>query len=335
MGFVRGIMRLVGSRRPRVVAGLLLAALLLAAAAGRAWLLRPSPSVRAPELVRDPEPLSAALPFGSAAIPGMVWIPGGTCTIGSNQGAADEGPAHEVSLSGFWLDVHEVTVRQFAEFVAATGYRTTAEQTGRAWVFDSEQHGWRQVDGADWRRPDGARSLSPESNLPVVQVSWTDAAAYARWAGGQLPTEAQWECAARGGWNDADYPWGRDLQPGGRYQANFWQGWFPDQDLAADGFGGPAPVRSFPANPYGLFDMAGNVWEWCADAYAADYYRYGPHEDPPGPPRGATRVVRGGSWLCAENASRGLWVYGRDQRPGDSAWQHVGFRCARSSANHN
>lgn len=331
MTFLNGILRWLAGRWRPVVGALGLVAALLAAAGGRGWLSTPERDQPLLNIAAELEPTPEWRQAAPASAAGMMWIPGGTCTIGNDQGAADEGPAHEVSLRGFWLDVHEVTVREFAQFVAATGYRTTAEQTGRAWVFDPAKRQWCQQPGANWRRPDGRQPCGPQSDLPVVQVSWHDAAAYAGWAGKQLPTEAQWECAARGGLSDADYPWGCILQPGGHYRANFWQGWFPDQDLAADGFSGLAPVRSFPANPYGLFDMSGNAWEWCADAYAVDYYRYGPREEPPGPALGKTRVIRGGSWLCAENSSRGLLVYGRDHRAGNSAWQHIGFRCAQSS----
>ena len=272
-----------------------------------------------------------AIPGAVEAPAGMVFIPGGTCLMGSELSGDDARPAHEVRLAGFWLDVHEVTVREFAAFVAATGFQTSAERTGKAWGFSPKQKRWVLRDGATWQKPDGRVPLDLESNLPATQVSWSDAAAYARWAGKRLPTEAEWEYAARGGLSDADFPWGRKLRPQGRYEANYWQGWFPDEDLAADGFAGPAPAKSFRANNHGLYDMAGNVWEWCADWYAADYYRYTPRDNPTGPLRGDTRVVRGGSWLCAENSSRGLTVHGRDHRPPESAYQHIGFRCARSA----
>ncbi len=209
--------------------------------------------------------------------------------MGHDASAGDVQPAHEVSLPDFHLDVQEVTYRQFADFVAATGHRTLAERKGKAWVFDPRKRSWVETAGASWRQPDGQTAVNDLPDLPVVQVSWFDASAYARWAGKRLPTEAEWEHAARGGLTDSDYPWGREPMPQGRYEANFWQGWFPDQDLGADGFSGPAPVRSFRSNRYGVYDMAGNVWEWCADWYAADYYQYGPQKNPTGPARNHAR----------------------------------------------
>ncbi len=189
---------------------------------------------------------------------------------------------------------------------------------------------WVSTPGADWKHPLGPHSTTlGYERLPVTQVSWHDAVAYAAWAGKRLPTEAEWEYAARGGLFDADYPWGRVEKPDGTYQANYWQGWFPDQDLGRDGFRTPAPVKSYFANRYGLYDMAGNVWEWCGDWYAADYYQHSSAANPSGPCAGSMRVQRGGSWLCAENASAGLRVWSRGREMPDAAHNHAGFRCAK------
>jgi formylglycine-generating enzyme len=294
-------------------------------------LTTPTLALRGPMHSAATHAANAPAPSPDSPHAGMAWIPGGTCTIGSNFSWEHERPAHEVQLLAFWLDVHEVTVRDFAKFIAATRYRTTAERAGSARVFDTTEHRWIYRIGANWQKPDGLHSIDMDGDLPVVQVSWTDATAYAAWAGKRLPTEAEWEMAARSGLNDVDFPWGREPRTQGRYEANYWQGWFPDQDLASDGFPGPAPVKSFRASAFGLYDMVGNVWEWCADRYAADYYQYTPSENPPGPASGETRVIRGGSWLCAENSSQGLTVHGRDHRAPEAAYQHIGFRCARSA----
>lgn len=289
-------------------------------AAQREWGPAPEP----PRTIPPPPPIHLE------TVAGMVHIPAGRFWMGSYaSGQVDQRPLHEVELDAFWLDAYEVTNRQFAEFVAATGYVTTAERAGKSHVFDPRENVWKVVLGADWRHPLGSNSsLAGRDHHPVVQVSWHDALAYARWAGKRLPTEAEWEYAARGGLFDVDYPWGRTEKVDDKYQANAWQGWFPDEDLAVDGFRDIAPVGSFPANRFGLFDMAGNVWEWCADWYADDAYQRHVLRNPTGPESGQQRVRRGGSWLCAPNWSDGLRVSTRNSGAPQAAANHVGFRCA-------
>jgi formylglycine-generating enzyme required for sulfatase activity len=259
---------------------------------------------------------------------GMVLVPGGTFLMGADDEMPYEGPAHEVAVNPFWMDAREVTVAEFARFVAATNYRTDAEQFGWSGVFDVKTGEWGRVDGADWRRPEGPGSRAAPDE-PVCQVSWRDAEAYAKWAGKRLPTEAEWECAARGGLKGRRYSWGDELRPSGRPVANWWQGSFPETDAGEDGFRGRAPVGSFPANGYGLYDAAGNVWEWCADWYADDYYESSPRENPKGPASGDERVIRGGSWMCAENFCSNYRVAARSHATPDSGLNNLGFRCAR------
>ncbi len=207
---------------------------------------------------------------GMDVVAGMVRIRAGRFQMGSDfTGATDQRPAHEVQVDEFWLDRHPVTNRQFAAFVAATGTMTTAEQAGQGHVFDRAQKWWVVVKGAQWRRPTGlASSIAGRDDQPVVQVSWYDAVAYARWADRWLPTEAEWEYAARGGLFDAEFPWGREETPGGEYRANYWQGIFPIEGEPLDGFAETSPVGAFPMNRLGMFDMAGNVWQWCGDWYS-------------------------------------------------------------------
>jgi len=239
----------------------------------------------------------------SPAPDGMVWIPGGSYWMGSADGQPDERPVHRATVGGFWLDRTEVTNAQFDRFVAATSYVTLAERLGTSLVFVPRERGWWQpTAGASWRRPLGPGSAAPESH-PVVHVAWEDADAYARWAGKRLPTEAEWEFAARGS------------RPG-----NIWQGRFPTENTCADGFAGAAPVASFPPNERGLVDMAGNVWEWCADVYR----RYD------GPAEGADRVMRGGSFVCSEGFCTGYRPSARMKSSPDSSFIHAGFRCAKS-----
>jgi formylglycine-generating enzyme required for sulfatase activity len=191
---------------------------------------------------------------------------------------------------------------------------------------------WRQVIGADWRRPDGPFSdLQGRSDHPVVHVSWTDALAYCAWSGTRLPTEAEWEYAARGGLEGAVFPWGDELEPGGVHMMNVFQGAFPDGNTAADGHASTAPVDSFPPNGFGLRNMTGNVWEWCSDWFAPDWYARSPDEDPRGPESGTHRVMRGGSYLCHASYCRRYRVAARSSSSPDSSTGNVGFRVARDA----
>lgn len=259
---------------------------------------------------------------------GMVFIKGGAYRMGDDDAMPYEGPAHEVGVDSFWIDATEVTVAQFARFVGATGYKTDAEKFGWSGVFDTSSGEWTRCDGADWRHPEGPSS-GARPDEPVCQVSWNDADAYARWAGKRLPTEAEWEYAARGGLAGKKYAWGDELRPGGRPVANWWQGRFPTENTKEDGFVGRAPVGSFPPNGYGLYDTAGNVWEWCSDWFAGDYYSSSPRRNPTGPATGAERSMRGGSWLCSENYCTNYRVAARGHATADTGLDNVGFRCAK------
>jgi len=267
---------------------------------------------------------------------GMVHLPAGRFRMGTNHGEPYEGPAHEIEVTGFWMDSHEVTNAEFAQFIEATGYKTEAEQWRWAGVFNQESGEWQRVDGADWRHPEGIASDSRDRpNHPVVQVSWNDAAAYAKWAGKRLPTEAEWEWATRGSLSSKTYAWGDELRPGGKFMANYWQGDWPTGNSGADGFKGTAAVGSFPAIGYGLFDMTGNVWEWTADWFAP----YNPKEVAASsdgkaechvsPVSGEERVMRGGSFLCNEHFCSGYRVAARNKNTPESATNNLGFRCVR------
>jgi len=280
---------------------------------------------------------------GAAEVPeGMVLIPGGTFLMGSRTGLSREAPVHEVVVNAFYLDTHEVTNDEFAEFVEATDFVSEAEEWGWSLGFvpDAEtvEHipgaeWWVKVDKADWRHPLGpGSSIEGQGDYPVVQVSWNDAVAYSKWARKRLPTEAEWEFAARGGRSDAIYPWGNELELDGRMMANTWNGIFPISDSGADGYASLSPVGSYPSNGYGLYDVAGNVWEWCEDWFQGDYYRQSPRENPRGPSRGLEKVIRGGSWLCAPNYCHGYRVSHRNHSGIDTGLNHVGFRCAQAIA---
>ena len=303
---------------------------------------------------------------------GMVWIKAGTFLMGADnkQAADDEYPKHKVAVNGFWMDTTVVTNAEFAKFVKATGYVTTAERkpdwnelkkqlppgtakpddsvlVAASLVFDPPKHAvdlndysqwWQWKKGANWRHPHGPGSdIKGKGNYPVVHVSWFDAVAYSKWTGKRLPTEAEWEWAARGGLQNKIYPWGNEPVDEGKPKANTWQGHFPYQNTLRDKFYGLAPVASFPANGYGLYDMAGNVWQWCADYYNNQYYQTiangainprGPLKSfDPEEPYAKKRVIRGGSFLCNESYCSGYRVARRMKSAEDSGLEHVGFRC--------
>ena len=285
----------------------------------------------------------------TGALDGMPLIPGGEFLMGSADAdgwpADGEGPVRAVTLQPFHLDACCVTNEQFNAFVNATGYRTEAERFGWSFVFHlfltPEQlarvtqrvvgsEWWCRVEGAGWRHPEGPGShIKQRWDHPVVHVSWSDAAAYAAWAGKRLPTEAEWECAARGGLVQKRFAWGDELLPDGRHRCNIWQGTFPTHNTAEDGYVGTAPARSFKPNGYGLFNVAGNVWEWCHDWFSADFHVTGPRVDPAGPPTGRHRVIRGGSYLCHHSYCNRYRVGARTANTPDSSTGNTGFRCAR------
>lgn len=262
----------------------------------------------------------------------MAVIEGGEFMMGTDSGLPFEGPAHRVVLDAFYIDRYEVTNRRYAEFAAATGYETESERLGWSGVFDPRQNGWTKGDGADWRHPNGPGSSHEDMpNFPVIHLSWADADAFCDWRGLRLPTEAEFEFAARGGRNGTAYAWGDELVPGGMHQANLWQGDFPQQDRTLDGYGGHAPVGKFPPNGYGLYDMTGNVWEWVQDWYSDTYFRNSPARNPQGPRSGDQKVQKGGSWLCSQNYCQGYRVAARMMTAPDSGLNNLGFRCAASA----
>lgn len=308
---------------------ILLAACLLLGMTVLGVKLWPSPTATPHTLSQPPTPLE--LPTTG----GMIFLPGGAFEMGSpHTKNRDAHPQHRVQVASFWLDKYSVTNRRFKIFVDKTGYQTTAEQRGSSLVFDLQAAEWREVAGANWQHPNQADdSLVGKDLYPVVHVSWQDAATYADWAGKRLPTEAEFEYAARGGLSDCDYPWGRQLILDTQHLANGWQGHFPEEDLGLDTFRGTSPVRHFPPNRFGLHDMAGNVWNWCADWYAPDAYGTSLTAQHHGPPTGNERVRRGGSWLSANNYAGALRVDYRDHAPPNESTNHTGFRCARRVKN--
>jgi formylglycine-generating enzyme required for sulfatase activity len=307
---------------------------------------------------------------GTSEESGMVWIPEGRFEMGcGNCQLSDALPLHRVDLSGFWMDQTPVTNREFKKFVRTTGYRTVAERplqpkdypdvppdklvSGSA-VFappervdslDDALQWWRYVAGASWQHPEGPSTQIDERwDHPVVHIAYSDAAAYCAWAGKRLPTEAEYEYAARGGLKGKRYAWGDELKPGGRWPANIWQGKFPSENSLADGFARTSPVRSFPPNGYGLYDISGNVWHWTADWYRPDTYArdaaQGIVRNPQGPdssldpsePNISKRVQRGGSFLCSDHYCTRYLVGSRGKGAVDSAGSNVGFRCVKSGS---
>lgn len=313
----------------------------------------------------------------SAAPPGMVWVPGGEFTMGTDEEAAYEAerPAHRVQIDGFWMDETEVTNDQFGKFVDATGYITVAEKKPEweqlkkqmppgskqppeenlipgslvftpppyAVTLDDYSQWWSFRPGANWRQPEGlGSSLDGKLNHPVVHVAYDDALAYCAWAGKRLPTEAEWEFASRGGLESQRYSWGADFRPQEKYMANTFQGVFPATNVGEDGFSGSSPVRAFPPNRYGLYDMIGNAWEWTSDYFNANYYTElaksrvtlnpnGPDKSfDPNEPYAEKRVTRGGSFLCANDYCVNYRPSARQGTAFDSGMSHISFRCALS-----
>ncbi len=321
---------------------------------------------------------SNSQPAPGPAPDGMVWIPGGEFSMGCAETGdslcgmpgltADAQPIHRVRVDGFWMDATEVTNEQFKAFVDATGYVTIAEQkpspedfpgvpddklvagstvftpTTERIPLDNYLQWWRYEHGADWRRPTGPGSnIDGKEKYPVIHIAFPDAEAYAKWAGKRLPTEAEWEFAQRGGTAGTLYHWGDQLRPSDKHLANIYQGIFPMKDTGADGFVGIAPVAQYPPNGYGLYDITGNVWEWCSDWYRPDYYEMlqakgGVAVNPQGPgdsfdpaePGVAKRVHRGGSFLCSDEYCTRYMIGTRGKGDINTASNHTGFRCCKS-----
>jgi sulfatase modifying factor 1 len=309
---------------------------------------------------------------------GMVWIPGGEfsmgsddptkCLCGGHDAMPDARPIHRVYVDGFWMDATDVTNAQYEKFANATGYRTIADiaptkeefptappenlvagstvftPTAGPVSLNDHFQWWSYVQGANWRHPEGPRTgIIGRENYPVVQISYPDAVAYAKWAGKRLPTEAEWEFAARGGLSGKTYFWGDEFKPGGKFMANIYQGNFPVKDTGEDGFAGIAPVKSFPPNAYGLYDMAGNVWQWCSDWYRPDYFKQlaeagGVARNPQGPdtpwdpaePTEKKRVHKGGSFLCTDQYCTRYMVGTRGKGEATTGANHLGFRCVKA-----
>ncbi|MGI8913483.1 MAG: formylglycine-generating enzyme family protein [Chloroflexota bacterium] len=282
---------------------------------------------------------------------GMAAVPGGPFLMGTDdkEGFPEdgEGPIRSVTVKPFLIDCRAVTNAQFSEFVQATRYKTEAERFGWSYVFqqfvsprsqrramgaNGQARWWLAIKGATWNHPEG-----PDSNLrqrdkhPVIHVSWNDAQAYCAWAGTRLPTEAEWEFAARGGLEQRRYPWGDELTPAGAFMCNTWQGRFPELNTNEDGYAGTAPAGAFLPNGYGLYNVVGNVWEWCADWFSPSYHVTGPRDNPSGPRTGQSRVVRGGSYLCHKSYCNRYRVAARSANTPDSSAGNLGFRCVRDT----
>jgi formylglycine-generating enzyme len=280
---------------------------------------------------------------------GMVALPGGQFLMGTDYAegfpADGEGPIRSVTLRPFSIDRYPVTNRIFRKFVEATGYHTDAERFGWSFVFwlhiPRERYGqlvedtvlaapwWCKVPGAKWDAPEGPGSgVGTREDHPVVHVSWNDAVAFTQWSGQRLPTEAEWEYAARGGLEQKLYPWGDKLRPNGEHRCNIWQGEFPNYDTADDGYSGTCPIEAFQPNGYGLYSMTGNTWEWCIDWFSMDFHKTASFDNPQGPPDGNGRVTKGGSFLCHKSYCNRYRVAARTSNTPDSSTSNIGFRCA-------
>jgi formylglycine-generating enzyme required for sulfatase activity len=276
-------------------------------------------------------------------------LPGGEFLMGSNSPEGfvqdGEGPVRSVLLDPFSIDIHPVTNEAFEEFVADAGYVTEAERFGWSFVFWSHipkrsfndlvedtvaaAPWWCKVAGAMWNAPEGPGSdILQRRDHPVVHVTWNDANAFCQWSGQRLPTEAEWEFAARGGLEQKSYPWGDKLRPGGEHRCNIWQGEFPKHDSADDGYAGTCPVDAFPPNGYGLYSVTGNTWEWCADWFDPVHHPTADRRNPKGPPSGAARVMKGGSFLCHKSYCNRYRVAARSSNTPQSSTSNIGFRCA-------
>jgi formylglycine-generating enzyme required for sulfatase activity len=280
----------------------------------------------------------------------MIELKGGKFLMGTDdkEGFIEdgEGPVREIALGSFYIDQTTVTNFQFSEFVKATGYITEAERFGWSFVFigllsekDKEKNfkvaaqapWWCAIPGATWSRPEGADSqITERMNHPVVHVSWNDAMTYCKWSDKRLPTEAEWEYAARGGLVQKKFPWGDDLMQDNIHHCNIWQGNFPDYNSMEDGHFGTAPAKSFAPNNFGLYNTSGNVWEWCNDWFSADFHKNGPSFNPEGPSGGQAKVMRGGSFLCHHSYCNRYRVAARSKNTPDSSCSNIGFRCAKN-----
>lgn len=286
---------------------------------------------------------------GNGNLKGMIGLPGGSFLMGTDDKegfpADGEGPVREITVHAFYVDATTVTNTEFEKFVQATGYQTDAEKYGWSFVFYGllsdkmrETHPevavqtpwWCAIPGACWKYPEGKDShIRDRMDHPVVHVSWNDAMAYCHWAGKRLPTEAEWEYAARGGLVQKKFPWGNELWPDGEHRCNIWQGNFPQYNSMEDGYLGTAPAKSFKPNDFGLYNVSGNVWEWCNDWFSPDFHLKENKVNPKGPPEGEAKVIRGGSFLCHHSYCNRYRVAARSANTADSSASNMGFRCVR------